>query len=281
VSCKFSQYASIVRYGTPSVFIDELWYLDEMIARVTKTDENIVEFEAFNPKSISAVAKIMAINCMFSGMSRMYICGKRTRLNFSDGNNSITLAPIVSSKQYANTNIGMLDCLITGVTVTRSVIPRGHNPVRFNSRTRLRFGRSGDKLRVGVEISAGGCNSHSTPTNKKAKDAVKVVVGLSQVHLSYFSAAQDSKDEEGSRMGVELLTAGYISSYASSMHKMRAPTPYLSISDQDSSLGPERHILTKVLSIEVDGAPIKVRTGRARLSYHIPYEPLQPSFFYT
>jgi hypothetical protein len=174
----------------------------------------------------------------------------------------------------------MFDCLITGATVTRSFIPRGSNPVRFNSHTRSRFRKSGDNLVVGVEISNGGCSSQSTQTNKKAKDSVKVVVGFSQVHLSYFYAAEDSQDEEGAKMGVERLTTGYMSSYASSMHKMRAPTPYLSISDQGSPLGFDGYIFTKVLSIEVDGAPIKVRTGRARLSYRIPYEPLQPSFFY-
>lgn len=51
-AAKYSNYASIVRYGTPQVFIDELWYADEMIARVTKTDPNIIEFEVFNPCNI-------------------------------------------------------------------------------------------------------------------------------------------------------------------------------------------------------------------------------------
>lgn len=86
ISMKFSSYASIVRYGSGSVFIDELWYCDEMIARVTKTEPTSLELEVFNPLNNLRIAKLSCANKL---LWKVYQTGRKSRAWHRDGDHTI------------------------------------------------------------------------------------------------------------------------------------------------------------------------------------------------
>lgn len=271
VSCKFSTYASIVRYGTPSVFIDELWYLDEMVARVTKTDENILEFEAFNPEGIAAVGKIMAASSLMARISRLNWPGKNWRL--SGDQRFVTFKPYSSSGQYARTNMGMFDYCITDISVTTSEAPfTAYNKVNFDSYIILHKSGGELALRMNMRCPSGG--GKYTTTSKKAKRFAKVVIGLGHVHLIYPVKQQD-------RSSVVKTSLRESSAIWNMSNLILATALPLNVDRPLITPPAQGAMYANISSIEVDGAPIKVRLGQERLSYHRPYVQHLPSFFRT
>lgn len=271
VSCKFSAYASIVRYGTPSVFIDELWYLDEMVARVTKTDENILEFEAFNPKGIAAVGKIMAASSLMVKISRLSWPGKSWGL--SGDLRFATFRPYNSSGQYARTDMFMFDYRITNISVTTSEAPfSAYKNVNFDSYIILH--KSGGDLALRMNMRCPGGGGRYTTTNKKAKRFAKVVIGLGHVHLIYPDKQQD-------RSAVVKTSLRESSAIWNMSNLTLATALPLNVYRQPITPVAQTAMYANISSVEVDGAPIKVRLGQGRLSYHQPYVQPLPSFFRT
>lgn len=247
---KFSAHCSVVRYGAPSVFIDELWYADEMVARVSKTENTCLEIEVFNPKGQLALGKLMAADSLISrillsptspsrGNSRHQFSHFRSE---STGYTELNLFQSVYSAngQYANTDMYAFKYKYTGVPqfTSQSSTQLYYNNYANNSPILISYNsfhlRVAKRLERGVVFVQRGLGSHPAfrGNNKTFTDSCKITCSVESVVQPIINYSQ-------------LMSKSF----------SKMPTPEQRVSPV---------VAMAVTSIECDGKPVSINWYRER-----------------